>query len=117
MTKKVTSKIKKSDVQIDDIPENEEALVAPKKRAVRKKATASTEKPVVKRARRSTKIDGAGSSVPAPVMKAFWGVFNPMMVQVAQYDYSEELDAQKAAADLTEKKKAMYFVQIIKKIV
>ena len=96
----------------------EEAAVVKKTRAPRKKATASADgavkKTAVKRTRRRTDASEATS---APVMKAYWGVFNPMMVQVAQYNYSEESEAQKAAADLTEKKKAPHFVQIIKKIV
>jgi len=95
-----------------------EAAVVKKTRAPRKKAAASVDgtvkKPAVKRTRR--RIDSSEASS-TPVMKAYWGVFNPMMVQVAQYNYSEESEAQKAAADLTEKKKAPHFVQIIKKIV
>ena len=40
-----------------------------------------------------------------------------MMVQVAQYSYAEEAEARQAAADMTEKKKAPHFVQLIKKVI
>jgi len=98
----------------------EEVPVVKKKTATRKKAAASPE-PKVKKApvkrSRVTKIDGAESSPSAPAMKAFWGVFNPMMVQVAQYNYADEAEARKAATDMTEKKKAPHFVQLIKKVI
>ncbi len=94
------------------------AAPAKKPRAPRKKAAVSAEtkpkKPAVKRTRR-TKAEAGDAS--APVMKAYWGVFNPTMVQIAQYDYAEEAEAQKVAADMTEKKKAPHFVQLIKKVV
>ena len=98
----------------------EEVPVVKKKTATRKKAAGSSEAKVkkspVKRSR-SSKIDGADSSPSTPTMKAFWGVFNPMMVQVAQYNYADEAEARQAAADMTEKKKAPHFVQLIKKVI
>ena len=101
-------------VAAEDVP------VVKKKTAPRKKATGSSEAKVkktpVKRSR-STKIDSTESSPSAPAMKAFWGVYNPMMVQVAQYSYAEEAEARQAAADMTEKKKAPHFVQLIKKVI
>jgi len=124
MAKKAASKIKKTDHSTNDDLNHEETnpvqetTVAPKKRTLRKKVAVSDDaKPEVKRTRSRTKIDSGDSSASTPVMKAFWGVFNPMMVQVAQYDYAEEPEAQKAAADLTEKKKAPHFVQLIKKVI
>jgi len=102
------------DVVAEDVP------VIKKKTATRKKTAGSSgakvKKTPVKRSR-ITKIDGAESSPSAPAMKAFWGVFNPMMVQVAQYSYAEEAEARQAAADMTEKKKAPHFVQLIKKVI
>jgi len=98
----------------------EEVALVKKKVAPRKKAGTSSESRVKKtppKRSRSTKIDGAESSPSAPAMKAFWGVFNPMMVQVAQYSYAEEAEARQAAADMTEKKKAPHFVQLIKKVI
>ena len=103
-----------ADVAANDVP------AVKKKTAIRKKSTGPSEAKVkktpVKRSR-STKIDGADSSPSAPAMKAFWGVYNPMMVQVAQYNYAEEAEARQAAADMTEKKKAPHFVQLIKKVI
>ncbi|MDR1958472.1 MAG: hypothetical protein LBQ54_05440 [Planctomycetaceae bacterium] len=71
----------------------------------------------VKRARKKA-VKTATSSADSvqPVLKAYWGVFNPQMLQVAQYDYSDEQDAKKTADDLTEKKKTPHFIQIIKKM-
>ena len=109
-----------ADIAVEDdtvIPQEE--VPVKKKVASRKKAAISepkAKKPVTKRTSR-TKIDNAESTPPAPVMKAFWGVFNPMMVQVAQYNYADEDQAKKAAADMTEKKKAPHFVQLIKKVI
>ena len=106
------------DLTSDVVAEN--VTVGKKKASPRKKAVASSETKVkkapVKRSR-STKADNSESSSSAPAMKAFWGVFNPMMVQVAQYSYAEEAEARQAAADLTEKKKAPHFVQLIKKVI
>ena len=94
-----------------------------KKTASRKKASgvadsaeAKAKKTTTQRSR-STKMDSAEASPSTPVMKAFWGVFNPMMVQVAQYSYADEAEARKAASDMTEKKKAPHFVQLIKKVI
>lgn len=106
------------DLASDVVAEN--VTAGKKKASPRKKAVASSETKVkkapVKRSR-STKTDNSESSSSAPAMKAFWGVFNPMMVQVAQYSYAEEAEARKVAADMTEKKKAPHFVQLIKKVI
>ena len=112
----------------DDLSVSEEMVLpedvpSPKKKRISRKKTphaaGSTEVKAKKSAPkrpRSTKIDKSESSLNAPVMKAFWGVFNPMMVQVAQYSYADEAEARKAAADMTEKKKAPHFVQLVKKV-
>jgi len=97
----------------------EDVVSTKKKVSSSKKTVASShkvKKTPVKRTSR-TKIDKAESTPPPPVMKAFWGVFNQMMVQVAQYNYSDEDEAKKTAADMTEKKKAPHFVQIIKRVI
>ena len=127
MAKKTSSVVKKDNPD-ENLPDDtsaieedavlEEVPVVKKARVIKKKAAKSDDKAAVKapakRAKRRTD-DGSADSV--PVMKAYWGVYNPMMVQVAQYDYAEESEAQKAAADMTEKKKAPHFVQLIKKVV
>ncbi|MCL2118972.1 MAG: hypothetical protein FWH27_11155, partial [Planctomycetaceae bacterium] len=101
----------------------DEAPPVKKKAASRKKSSVAAgssevkvKKTTTKRSR-STKIDNGEASPSGPAMKAFWGVFNPMMVQVAQYSYADEAEARKAAADMTEKKKAPHFVQLIKKVI
>ncbi|MCL2347721.1 MAG: hypothetical protein FWC50_05600 [Planctomycetaceae bacterium] len=105
------------------VPEMKSATTeTPKKRVIRKKAAAkaevtSGEEAPVKKTKWRLPADHAEAGPPPPVMKAFWGVFNPMMVQVAQYDYANEKEAQKAAEEMTEKKKTPHFVQVIKKLV
>jgi len=106
--------VESTDLVSDDVP------VTKKKAVVRKKAATSSEPKVKKtpvKRTRNAKIDSAEPSPSAPAMKAFWGVFNPMMVQVAQYNYADETEARQAAADMTEKKKAPHFVQLIKKVI
>lgn len=88
-----------------------------KKKAVRKKAVASDGTAPVKKPRKKSAKTAAGEAASQVVLKAYWGVFNPQMVQIAQYDYFQQDDAQKAADDLTEKKKLPHFIQLIKKIV
>ncbi len=50
-------------------------------------------------------------------LKAFWGVFTQTLTQVSQYEYSEQEEARKRAADLTESKKTPHFVQLVKKVI
>ncbi len=50
-------------------------------------------------------------------LKAFWGVFNQALVQVAQFEYSQRAEADKKAHELSESKKAPHFVQLIKKVI
>jgi hypothetical protein len=54
---------------------------------------------------------------PEPAMKAFWGVYNTMMVKVAQFDYSDKITAQKTADELTKKEKIPHFVKLVKKVI
>ena len=106
----------------DEMVVQEEVAPVKKKTVSRKKTAdaAAVKVPKVKKTpakrSRTTKIGNAEKLSNAPVMKAFWGVFNPMMVQVAQYNYADEADARKTAADMSEKKKAPHFVQLIKKV-
>jgi hypothetical protein len=50
-------------------------------------------------------------------LKAFWGVFNQAMAQVAQFEYGQREDAERKAKELTEAKKAPHFVQLVKKVI
>ena len=105
-------------------PESEKEVKTTKKTATkkttRKKATSSdsgdTVAPV-KKARKKSAKTAAAEAASQVVLKAYWGVFNPQMVQIAQYEYFQQEEAQKAADDLTEKKKTPHFIQLIKKIV
>lgn len=47
--------------------------------------------------------------------KAFWGVFNQTMTQVAIFEYSQEKQAREKANELSESKKTPHFVQLVKK--
>jgi hypothetical protein len=51
---------------------------------------------------------------PAPRMRARWGVFDGSMKQIAIFDYNDRPSADAKLADLREKKKGVYFVQIVK---
>lgn len=48
-------------------------------------------------------------------MKLFWGVFNQSMKRVALYDFSQQKEAEKKAADLS--KKTPHFVQKVKEVI
>lgn len=50
-------------------------------------------------------------------LKAFWGVFNPMMKRVAVFEYAERKQADKKAAELTANSKASHFVQLVKEVI
>lgn len=50
-------------------------------------------------------------------LKAFWGVFNQALVQVAQFEYSQRAEADKKVQELNESKKAPHFVQLVKKVI
>lgn len=50
-------------------------------------------------------------------LKAFWGVFNPVMKRVAVFEYAERRQADKKAAELTASAKASHFVQLVKEII
>jgi hypothetical protein len=49
-----------------------------------------------------------------PRLCARWAVFDAAMKQVAVFDYNQRDEADQKIADLTAKKKAPYFVQLIK---
>lgn len=49
-----------------------------------------------------------------PRMCARWGVFDASMKQVAIFDYNQRAEADQKVADLTAKKNAVYFLQVVK---
>lgn len=79
-------------------PEAEAA--APKKASKAKAATPKPKKPRKKKE--------------PPRMCARWGVFDSGMRQVAIFDYNQRAEADQKVADLTAKKNAVYFLQIVK---
>jgi hypothetical protein len=50
-------------------------------------------------------------------LKAFWGVFNQSLKQVARFEYSERKQADKKAAELTVSHKTPHFVQPVKEVI
>ena len=49
-----------------------------------------------------------------PRLRARWGVFDAGMKQVAIFDYNQRALAEEKLADLRDKKKGSYFLQIVK---
>ncbi|MDD3468658.1 MAG: hypothetical protein PHE53_01600 [Thermoguttaceae bacterium] len=47
--------------------------------------------------------------------RAYWGVFSPLMQQVALFEYSQKEDALKDAEERSKAKNTPFFVQIVKK--
>lgn len=50
-------------------------------------------------------------------LKAFWGVFNQSLKQVARFEHSERKQADKKAAELTASHKTPHFVQPVKEVI
>jgi len=50
-------------------------------------------------------------------LKAFWGVFNQSLKRMALYEYSQRRQADKKAAELTEKGNSPHFVQLVKEVI
>lgn len=69
-----------------------------------KKASTSPKKTTKKRSGRKTEVR----------RKAYWGVFNDLMQQVALFEYQDRAEAEKTARQWTEKKRGSYFVRIVK---
>lgn len=49
-----------------------------------------------------------------PRMRARWGVYDGAMKQVALFDYNQRVEAEEKLADLVDRKKGLYFMQIVK---
>lgn len=80
---------------------------------------AGTEKP--KKAAKTAKPRAPRKSrkaVAAEVrLKAFWGVFNQSLKRLALFEYSQRKQADKKAAELTEKHNSPHFVQPVKEVI
>jgi hypothetical protein len=77
-----------------------EATAAAPKKAPKAKAAPKPKKPRKKKE--------------PPRLCARWGVFDAGMKQVAIFDYNQRAAADQKIADLTAKKGALYFLQIVK---
>ena len=74
-----------------------EVAKAPKKAAVKRKSRAKVAKEVR--------------------LKAFWGVFNQGLRQVALFEYAQRDEAQKKAEQLSVSQKTPHFVRIVKAVI
>jgi hypothetical protein len=84
------------------VPPDEATAEAPAKKGGRTKAAAT---PKVKKPRKKKE---------PPRMCARWGVFDAAMKQVATFDYNQRAEADQKIAELSAKKNAVYFLQIVK---
>ncbi len=88
------------------------------KKATKKKAaasTATTKTAKKKAAKKKTATKRATKKAAENVrMKAFWGVFNHSLKQVAKYDYSQKKQAEAKAKELSAGSKTPFFVQKVK---
>ena len=74
----------------------------------KKKAAKKTAKPAKRKSRSKKKSD-------EPVrLKAFWGVYNQSLKQVARFEYHERKQAQKKAEEMSTSQKTPHFVRPVK---
>ncbi|MBC19798.1 MAG: hypothetical protein CMJ74_06020 [Planctomycetaceae bacterium] len=87
-----------------------------KKATTKKKETKKADK---KKAEKKPKAKRASrKKVVAEVrLKAYWGVFNQSLKRVALYEYNQRRQADKRAAELTEKSSSPHFVQLVKEVI
>jgi len=88
----------------------------PPSEALAANATVATETPAKKARARSgaVKVRKPRAKKPPPRVRVRWGVFDGGMKQVAAYDYNQRADADAKLADLSAKKKGVYFLQLFK---
>ena len=79
-----------------------DAAAAPAKKGTKEKLAAE---PKVRKTRKKKE---------PPRLCARWAVFDAAMKQVAVFDYNQREEANQKIADLTAKKKAPFFLQLIK---
>ena len=117
--KKVTIKEKRA--------EAEAATKVKKKKATAKTSAAKTSAAKTSAAKTSaaktktktkTKTKRTRKKAPTEIrLKAFWGVFNQSLKRMALYEYSQRRQADKKAAELTEKGNSPHFVQLVKEVI
>jgi len=78
------------------------------KTATKKKPAKKAAKPAKRKSRSKKKSD-------VPVrLKAFWGVYNQSLKQVARFEYHERKQALKKAEDMSTSQKTPHFVRPVK---
>lgn len=80
--------------------------------AAEKADSAAPKKKVAKK--KTTKRKSRSKAAAEVRLRAYWGVFNQSLKQVARFDYNEHKKAQKKAAELTSSQKTPHFVQPVK---
>jgi len=86
-----------------------DAAAAEEKAVKKKKKKAAAKTPVKRKSRKKVPVEVR--------LKAFWGVFNQSLKRVALYEYSQRRQADKRAAELTEKHDSPHFVQPVKEVI
>jgi hypothetical protein len=66
------------------------------------------------RVRAAPRVKKSRAKKVPPRLRARWGVFDGTMKQVAIFDYSQRAAADAKLADLLDRKKGIYFLQIVK---
>ncbi|MBN2023881.1 MAG: hypothetical protein JW809_13950 [Pirellulales bacterium] len=93
--------------QLREEAEAAERSTSEKKETVKKTPVA---KPAVKRKSRAKVTKEVR-------LKAFWGVFNQSLRQVALFEYAERDEAEKKAEQLSASQKTPHFVRIVKEVI
>jgi hypothetical protein len=77
----------------------------------------TAKKTVKKAAKKTTKRKSKAKVVKEVRLKAFWGVFNQSLRQVALFEYSQRKQAETKANDLSNSQKNPHFVQLVKEVI
>ena len=108
--KKVTIKEKRA--------EAEAATKLKKKKATAKTSATKTSATKTSATKTKTKTKRTRKKALTEIrLKAFWGVFNQSLKRMALYEYSQRRQADKKAAELTEKGNSPHFVQLVKEVI
>ncbi len=79
-----------------------------------KETDEAPKKKAAKKAPPAVKVKKTRKKKEPPRMCARWGVFDAAMKQVAIFAYNQKAEADQKVADLVAKKKAVYFLQMVK---
>ncbi|MHC4405030.1 MAG: hypothetical protein ACYTG0_35735 [Planctomycetota bacterium] len=71
-----------------------------------------------KTAKKTTTRKSRAKKTPKEVrLKAFWGVYSQSLNPVVLFEYSQRVEADKKAAELSATRKSPHFVQLVKKVI